>query len=212
MSCLKFLASIDTIQNNKKLPIIAFSSFLKHQTSDIPMLKVRLQLTVLELQKYCCRTRVHNITIPLARATFCVVNLLRAEWPRARPSIPSRSKRLICSLYRHIGPWSNQTSCAVHVEGYFLLGKTYWGVRITACHTLLKTAMRLKMKQLRPHFPQYHNPFRLMLTSCTTRLIIHSRWALNSNYCPARRVSIFVAASNASRAVTVHRGFWHLRN
>jgi hypothetical protein len=92
----------------------------------------------------------------------------------------------------HIGPWFNPTSCAVHIEGYFVLGKTDWGMRITTCHILL-TAMRLKMKKLRPHFPHYHNPFSLMLTPCTTRLIIHSRWALNSSYCPARSVYMFVA-------------------
>jgi len=78
-SCLKFLTSIDTIQNNPELLIIVFCSFLKHQTSDTPMLKVRLQLPVLELQKYCCRTRVDNITIPVAWAPFCVENSLRAE-------------------------------------------------------------------------------------------------------------------------------------
>ena len=91
----------------------------------------------------------------------------------------------------HFGLWSNQTSYVVHIEGYFVLGMTYWDVRITTCH-LLKTAMRLKMKKPRPHFPHYHNPFSLIPTPCTTRLIIHSRWTVNSNYRPARSVSMFV--------------------
>ena len=103
----------------------------------------------------------------------------------------------------HIGPWSNPTSYAGHIAGYFVLRKTGRGVRFAACHLLLKTVVRLKMKKLCPHFPQYHNPFSLMLTPCTTRLIIHTRCALNSNYCPAGRVSMFVVPSNAFTAIEV---------
>jgi hypothetical protein len=47
----------------------------------------------------------------------------------------------------HIRPWSNPTSFAVYIEGYFVLEKTDWGVRITNYHLLLKTVMRLKMKK-----------------------------------------------------------------
>jgi hypothetical protein len=83
------------------------------------MLKVRLQLPVLELQKYCCRTRVDNITIPLAWAPFCVENTLRAVL-----RFPAGVRDLYVLYSVDIGPWSNPTSCAVHIEGYFVLGKT----------------------------------------------------------------------------------------